>query len=494
MKARFFFLFLILNSQFLILNCFAQWQPDVRLTNDPAASYTSPNNAWCIAANGDLVHVVWLDERDGNFEIYYKRSTDGGSSWGPDTRLTNNTASSDYPSVSVSGSVVHIVWRDNRDGNAEIYYNRSTDGGVSWGADTRLTNAPAESHTPSVSLSGQVVHVVWEDNRDGNREIYYKRSTDAGVSWSADTRLTNNSAASYSPSASVSGSVVHVVWYDNRDGVNNYEIYYKRSTDAGVSWSADTRLTNNSAASYSPSVSVSGSVVHVVWFDSRDGNLEIYYKRSTDGGVSWGADARLTNNTAVSGNPSVSVSGSVIHVVWNDNRDGNPEMYYKRSTDGGVSWEADTRLTNNTADSQNPSVSVSGLAVHVVWFDYRNGNGEIYYKRDPTGNPVGIININSELPKEFSLSQNYPNPFNPTTKIKFQIPKSGFVNMIVYDILGREMAILVNEEMSPGIYEIDWDASNYPSGVYYYQLTVSSDASTTLSAAFTETKKMVLIK
>ena len=441
MKARFFFLFLILNSQFLILNCFAQWQPDVRLTNDPAASYTSPNNAWCIAANGDLVHVVWLDERDGNFEIYYKRSTDGGSSWGPDTRLTNNTASSDYPSVSVSGSVVHIVWRDNRDGNAEIYYNRSTDGGVSWGADTRLTNAPAESHTPSVSLSGQVVHVVWEDNRDGNREIYYKRSTDAGVSWSADTRLTNNSAASYSPS-----------------------------------------------------VSVSGSVVHVVWFDSRDGNLEIYYKRSTDGGVSWGADARLTNNTAVSGNPSVSVSGSVIHVVWNDNRDGNPEMYYKRSTDGGVSWEADTRLTNNTADSQNPSVSVSGLAVHVVWFDYRNGNGEIYYKRDPTGNPVGIININSELPKEFSLSQNYPNPFNPTTKIKFQIPKSGFVNMIVYDILGREMAILVNEEMSPGIYEIDWDASNYPSGVYYYQLTVSSDASTTLSAAFTETKKMVLIK
>ena len=61
----------------------AQWKPDVRLTNDPADSYTSPfNNGWCIASSGDVVHVVWYDSRDGNNEIYYKRSTDAGVSWG----------------------------------------------------------------------------------------------------------------------------------------------------------------------------------------------------------------------------------------------------------------------------------------------------------------------------------------------------------------------------------------------------------------------------
>ncbi len=74
------------------------------------------------------------------------------------------------------------------------------------------------------------------------------------------------------------------------------KFYYKRSSDGGISWGADTRLTNNSFTSWFPSVSVNGSNVHVVWFDDRDGNYEIYYKKSTDGGTSWGNDIRLTND------------------------------------------------------------------------------------------------------------------------------------------------------------------------------------------------------
>ncbi len=112
-----------------------------------------------------------------------------------------------------------------------------------------------------------------------------------------------------------------------------------------------------------------------------------------------------------------------MHTVWVDDRDGDNEVYYKRSTNGGISWEADTRLTNNSTNSQYPSVAVSGSAVHVVWNDDRDGNVEIYYKRDPTGNQVGIISINSEIPKEFKLEQNYPIPFNPNQNIKFQIAK-----------------------------------------------------------------------
>ncbi len=483
-------LFLIL----LITNCsllIAQWQPDVRLTNDPAPSHTSFNNAWCIAASGNVVHVVWNDERDGNKEIYYKRSTDGGVSWGADTRLMNNTALSEFPSVSVSGSVVHVVWNDFRDGNHEIYYKRSTDGGTSWGADTRLTNATGTSSKSSVAVSGSAVHVVWRDDRDGNEEIYYKRSTDGGTSWGADTRLTINAALSYSSSVAVSGTVVHVVWYDQRDG--NFEIYYKRSTDGGISWGADTRLTNNTANSAFPSVAVSGQVVHVIWMDERDGfnNYEIYYKRSTDGGTSWGADTRLTNDPAPSWRPSVAVSGTVVHIVWLDYRDVNYEIYYKRSTDGGVNWGADTRLTNAPENSLYASVSVSGSAVHVVWEDARDGGyEEIYYKRDPTGNPVGIININSEIPNQFSLLQNYPNPFNPSTKIQFALPKSSFAKVVVYDMLGKEIETIVNEQLNAGTYEADFpapsgDGSKLSSGVYYYKLT---------AGVYSETKKMVLMK
>ena len=87
-----------------------------------------------------------------------------------------------------------------------------------------------------------------------------------------------------------------------------------------------------------------------------------------------------------------------MHVVWSGSRDGgNAEIYYKRSTDGGSSWEAGKRLTDNSAVSK-ASVSVSGSVVHVVWSDERDGNYEIYYKRDLTGNVTAIKNMDVENP------------------------------------------------------------------------------------------------
>jgi hypothetical protein len=83
------------------------------------------------------------------------------------------------------------------------------------------------------------------------------------------------------------------------------------------------------------------------------------------------------------------------------------------------------------------------------------------------------------------LSQNYPNPFNPQTKIKFAVPKASFIKLIIYDLLGREVTTLVNEELRPGTYEADWDGSNYSSGVHFYKI---------IAGDYTETKKMVLMK
>ncbi len=107
-----------------------------------------------------------------------------------------------------------------------------------------------------------------------------------------------------------------------------------------------------------------------------------------------------------------------------------------------------------------------------------------------TSGLTGLLNINSDIPNSFSLSQNYPNPFNPQTKIKFAVPptvkgQTSNVELIIYDLLGREVATLVNDELKPGKYEADWDGSNYSSGVYFYKL---------ISNEFTETRKMVLMK
>jgi type IX secretion system substrate protein len=107
-----------------------------------------------------------------------------------------------------------------------------------------------------------------------------------------------------------------------------------------------------------------------------------------------------------------------------------------------------------------------------------------------TSTIVGINLISTEIPEHFSLSQNYPNPFNPTTKIKFVIPPVGngrdrSVKVIVYDELGREVQTLLNEPLQPGTYEVEWDGSNFSSGVYYYSLQTEN---------FNDTKKMVLLK
>jgi hypothetical protein len=98
-----------------------------------------------------------------------------------------------------------------------------------------------------------------------------------------------------------------------------------------------------------------------------------------------------------------------------------------------------------------------------------------------------VTNIEDEFttPENFYLSQNYPNPFNPSTKIEFRIAESGFVNLIVYDVLGNEITTLVSENKTTGTYEVNWKAENIPSGVYFYKITTGN---------FIETKKMLLLR
>jgi uncharacterized delta-60 repeat protein len=100
-------------------------------------------------------------------------------------------------------------------------------------------------------------------------------------------------------------------------------------------------------------------------------------------------------------------------------------------------------------------------------------------------NTIGLQNISNEIPSGYTLLQNYPNPFNPVTKISFAIPKASYVKLIVYDMLGREIETLVNENLNAGTYNADWSASAYPSGVYFYKLE---------SESFVLTRKMILIK
>ena len=127
---------------------------------------------------------------------------------------------------------------------------------------------------------------------------------------------------------------------------------------------------------------------------------------------------------------------------------------------------------------------VNSDSCYTVWSEL--GPQSVWASLGCTGAVIqGISNQNSGIPQIYSLSQNYPNPFNPVTNIKFSIPKSGNVRLVVYDAAGKQVAELVNEQLSAGTYKADFNAANLSSGVYFYKLVTNE---------FTEVKKMALVK
>ena len=137
-------------------------------------------------------------------------------------------------------------------------------------------------------------------------------------------------------------------------------------------------------------------------------------------------------------------------------------------------------MVKRFSPSVNIDLSLFGLGV-------TNVPGKMYI---PT-TPVGIKKISTSIPDKFELYQNYPNPFNPTSKIRFQIKDSRHggsstnVKLIVFDILGKEVATLVNEKLQAGEYQVTFNGSNFTSGIYFYKLQAGD---------FSETKKMIIIK
>ena len=172
--------------------------------------------------------------------------------------------------------------------------------------------------------------MVWIDRRDGNNEVYYKNSLNEGSSWSNDIRLTNDNTQSYSPSISSFGNTIGVVWTDDRHEILNFELYFKRSLNNGLNWDPEVRLTNSLQYSQFATITILNFNINVVWQDERNNNSEIYFKESTDLGTNWFPDLRLTYANTATFSPSIAVQDTTVHVVWPDSRNGNYEIYYKR--------------------------------------------------------------------------------------------------------------------------------------------------------------------
>lgn len=324
---------------------------------------------------------------------------------------------------------------------------RSQNGGQAWqSATSGLTGSgawvgPLISHPTSSGIFYTARQQVF-------------RSTNWGESWSAISSGTSGTIRELAISRS-NPSVMYAAV--------NATIY--RSTDAGTTF---TNVTSGLPGRTITSVYVhpDSSNVAVVTF-SGFGAGKVY--KTTNGASSW---------VNISGNlPDSPVNDVLIYYP------GASTSIYYAAMDIGVFFTNNYGTTWTELADGLPNTVAMHLDYHTATNRLRIGtHGRGVYE---TSNPVGLINYNNTVPDNFSLEQNYPNPFNPVTTIKYNVLNEGAVKLIVFDVLGREVTTIVNENQKAGTYTAQFDAAHLTSGVYFYKLTANG---------FTNTKKMMLVK
>lgn len=376
------------------VECVPYTSSNVRVNSDSGGA--DQGNPSVAVFSTCAIYVAWDDTRNGNRDIYYGRSRDGGGSWS-NGRINSDTGTQiqSSPRIGVdAGGGVHIAWYDHRHGDwdKEIYYAAS---GRSW-ENSRIQGTTSDQRNPALAVhfSG-ASYVVWEDQRSYSWEIYFALTTNEGWSWTDPRRRINDTVDSnqlHPDIALHTSGIIYVVWDDRRG--SNTDIYFAMSDDGGASFSnPNIRVPDTDTSDHtSPAIAAdSAGNVYVVWEDERSGDSDIYFTLSSDGGETW-ADPNLRVNTdgGTEGqyNPDIAVGPSgTVYVVWRDYRSGDGDIYIASSTDGGTTWtDPNVRVNDDTgtADQRLPALAVGPEGnVYVVWEDDRNGHSDIYYSANP---------------------------------------------------------------------------------------------------------------
>lgn len=283
-----------------------------------------------------MLWVVWASDREEyQYELYYKNSSDNGASWSPFVRLTTNSSIDEMPSVTQTcDGMLWVVWASQRTGNSEIFYKTSSNNGLSWFDAVQLTNYTGLDANPSITqnVDGKI-WVVWHRNVEGNFDIFYKTSSDYGLSWSNAKAVTTHLDADLSPSITWTwDGTLWVVWASYRTG--DYDIFYKTYSADEALLLDDTPLTTDPAWDEAPSIiqAVNGTL-WVFWSSDRSGGqYDIYYKTSSDWSLDW---PPLSTDTKVEDTePSVTnIKDRKMLVVWESYR-GTPanwDLFYVTS-------------------------------------------------------------------------------------------------------------------------------------------------------------------
>lgn len=387
--------------------------------------------------SNNLRSIIFTEVNTGyavGFNGTILKTTDGGLNW---TSQTVGTVENLY-SVHFIEQTGYVVGGTN---TSVIF--KTTNGGVNW-------------INQSISGNYQLGSVFMTDSVTAHISGYRRilRTTNGGNSWDVqfmDTVI--GYPASFSSIFFVDGNTGFIT------GTNlmHYGGVFSKTTNGGIDWSGP---------------GYTGAPLRSIYFMNSEtgyGVITNEYRtiKTTNSGSNWISYSFGINNAPFSIWFTNLTTGYIAGSISNVGK-------IFKTSNSGINWNL--QITPIT----DVLYSITFIDVNT---GYAAGNSGTIFKT--TNGGVGIITLSHEIPSEYKLKQNYPNPFNPITKIKFQISKFSNVNLTVFDIRGREIITLVNETLKPGTYETEFNAENYPSGIYFYKLQ---------SQTHKETLKMCLIK
>jgi hypothetical protein len=363
------------------------WSPDVPT---PPPVWTQPvnisiNSSESVAAHlgvdsDDGVHVVWMDNEPGNFDIYYKHKPASGG-WSPQANLSENSGDSGAywagaALVVDDEDTVHVIWADDSQAAALLYTYKPLTG--TWSSPVNITTSPI-SISPAIAVDrGGALHATWSEHVSGNWEILYSAKPKGG-SWTTPTNISGTAGDSYASAVEVSyDGTVHVVWEDYTYGA--IDILYSMKA-VNQPWLEPVNLSSNSGGSLAAAIAVStDNRLHVVWEDGTSGTAQILYT-TRQGAGPWTPPLNISNNLGWSMRPSVAADpdGNVF-VVWSVIASGASQIYYSSKTGNG-SWAPPTSISEGVTQSSTPSLVWSDNTLHVVWEG--DEPQDVYYSTAP---------------------------------------------------------------------------------------------------------------
>jgi len=343
-----------------------KWQKLLELrSSEKGVTIRDPELAVSSSNELALVYRWWRNSPRAK-QLRVVRSDDGGKTWSRSEQPIDTSGKAFDPNAAWGGGkTLVVVWADERRGGRvfDVYARRSSDGGVTWGPEQLLSAFPEKLPSdafvrPRLLGDGQDRYwVVWMGLKNGRSSVYMNRSVDGGRQWTDPVSLTGESQSVFGHILQRAGDRMLLTWHDIRTGRDR--LYAAASSDAGVTWTAAARVdhlpeSSEVAASSSTALLNADGEVLVAWQDARNGRDDIFLGRSTDGGRTWGSeDQRMDADepgTALSRFPSLARAkdGRVV-LAWDDDRAGLEDVYMRvRSAGERPQWGPEIRVSSPT--------------------------------------------------------------------------------------------------------------------------------------------------